>query len=178
MTCMMCRDRSGHRQLQDQQAQRRYQHRQHQAVPFKYKTSTQPMHTASGKLIALNTSVYFKTADVAGAIQSGLTNMGLNPGDAYSMVKADEYQMLNHTVAPKANALQCAACHGTTSVPATQMNLKSMGYALKASESVVCVQCHGSEDSLSFTKVHSKHVADRRYDCSFCHNFSRQPSAA
>ncbi|WP_281185160.1 chitobiase/beta-hexosaminidase C-terminal domain-containing protein [Trichlorobacter lovleyi] len=141
--------------------------------PFKYKTSTQPMHTASGKLIALNTSVYFKTADVAGAIQSGLTNMGLNPGDAYSMVKADEYQMLNHTVAPKANALQCAACHGTASVPATQMNLKSMGYALKASESVVCVQCHGSEDSLSFTKVHSKHVADRRYDCSFCHNFSR-----
>ncbi|ACD95186.1 chitobiase/beta-hexosaminidase C-terminal domain-containing protein [Trichlorobacter lovleyi] len=141
--------------------------------PFKYKTSTQPMHTASGKLIALNTSVYFKTADVAASIQSGLTNMGLNPGDAYSMVKADEYQMLNHTVAPKANALKCAACHGTTSVPATQMNLKSMGYALKASESVVCVQCHGSEDSLSFTKVHSKHVADRRYDCSFCHNFSR-----
>ena len=141
--------------------------------PFKYKTSTQPMHTASGKLIALNTSVYFKTADLAGAIQSGLTNMGLNPGDAYSMVKADEYQMLNHTVAPKANALQCAACHGTTGTPATQMNLKTMGYALKASESVVCVQCHDSEDSLSFTKVHSKHVADRKYDCSFCHSFSR-----
>ena len=141
--------------------------------PFKYKTSTQPMHTASGKLIALNTSVYFKTADVAGAIQSGLTNMGLNPGDAYSMVKADEYQMLNHTVAPKANALQCAACHGTTSVPATQMNLKSMGYALKAAQSVVCVQCHGNESLPSFTSLHSKHVTSEKIDCSMCHTFSR-----
>ncbi|QOX78520.1 chitobiase/beta-hexosaminidase C-terminal domain-containing protein [Trichlorobacter lovleyi] len=141
--------------------------------PFKYKTSTQPMHTASGKLIALNTSVYFKTADVAGAIQSGMTNMGLNPGDAYSMVKADEYQMLNHTVAPKANALQCAACHGTTSVPATQMNLKSMGYALKAAQSVVCTQCHGNESLPSFTSLHSKHVTSEKIDCSMCHTFSR-----
>ena len=141
--------------------------------PFKYKTSTQPMHTASGKLIALNTSVYFKTADLAGAIQSGLTNMGLNPGDAYSMVKADEYQMLNHTVAPKANALQCAACHGTTGTPATQMNLKTMGYTMKAAQSVVCVQCHGNKSMPSFTSLHSKHVTSKGYDCSFCHSFSR-----
>ena len=141
--------------------------------PFKYKTSTQPMHTASGKLIALNTSVYFKTADVAGAIQSGLTNMGLPAGDAYTMVKADEYQMLNHTVSPKANALQCAACHGTTSVPATQMNLKSMGYTLKAAQSVVCTQCHSNKSMPSFTSLHSKHITSEKIDCSMCHTFSR-----
>jgi len=141
--------------------------------PFKYKTSTQPMHTATSTLIALNTSVYFKTADLIGAIQSGLTNMGLNAGDAYTMVQADEYQMLNHTVAPKANALQCSACHGTTSTPATQMNLKNMGYAMKAAQSVVCTQCHGNEDMPSFTSLHNKHVTSEKYDCSFCHTFSR-----
>ncbi|WP_281185515.1 cytochrome c3 family protein, partial [Trichlorobacter lovleyi] len=78
-----------------------------------------------------------------------------------------------HTVAPKANALQCAACHGTTSVPATQMNLKSMGYTMKAAQSVVCVQCHGNESLPSFTSLHSKHVTSEKIDCSMCHTFSR-----
>ena len=53
------------------------------------------------------------------------------------------------------------------------MNLKSMGYALKASQSVVCTQCHGNEDMPSFTSLHSKHVTSKKYDCSFCHTFSR-----
>jgi hypothetical protein len=142
-------------------------------TPFKYKTALQPQHTASGKLIALNTSVYFKNGDLAGAIQSGLTNMGLNAGDAYTMVKTDEYQMLNHTVAPKTNALTCASCHGTTSAPATQMNLKAMGYGLKAAQSAVCTQCHGNEDMPSFTSLHSKHVTSEKIDCSMCHTFTR-----
>jgi len=142
-------------------------------TPFKYKTSLQPRHTASGKLIALDTSLYFKNGDLVGAVQSGLTNMGLNAGDAYTMVKADEYQMLNHTVSPKTAALQCASCHGTTSAPAPQMNLKAMGYALKAAQSTVCTQCHGNEDMPSFTSLHSKHVTSEKIDCSMCHSFTR-----
>jgi Cytochrome c bacterial/Chitobiase/beta-hexosaminidase C-terminal domain len=142
--------------------------------PFKYKTSLQPRHIASGKLIALNTSVYFKTADVAGAITSGLTNMGLNAADAYDFVSTDEYLLLTHTVSPKAAALACAACHGPNSTtPGTQMNLKAMGYTLKGTLAVVCTQCHGSESNPGFTSVHSKHVTSKGYDCSFCHNFSR-----
>lgn len=142
--------------------------------PFKYKTSLQPRHLATGKLIALNTSVYFKNADVMGAIQSGLTNMGLNAGDAYDFVTTDEYLLLNHTVSPKAAALQCAACHGTNrTTPGTQMNLKAMGYGLKAADSVVCRQCHGQEGSPGFNSVHSKHVNSERIDCSMCHNFTR-----
>ena len=142
--------------------------------PFKYKTSLQPRHIASGKLIALNTSVYFKTADVAGAIQSGLTNMGLNAADAYDFVATDEYLLLTHTVSPKAAALQCAACHGPNSTtPGTQMNLKAMGYTLKGTEAVVCTQCHGSESNPGFSSVHSKHVTSKGYDCSFCHSFTR-----
>lgn len=142
-------------------------------TPFKYKTSTQPMHTASGKLIAINTALYFKNNDVAAAILSGMTNMGLNPADSYTMVKTDEYQMLNHTVEPKAKALACASCHGTTSVPATQMNLKTMGYALKAAQSTVCTQCHGNESLPSFTSLHNKHVTSEKIDCSMCHTFTR-----
>jgi len=139
-------------------------------TPFKYKTSLQPQHTASGKLIALNTAVYFKNGDVAGAIQSGLTNMGLGAGDAYTFVKTDEFQMLNHTVAPKASALTCTSCHGTT---ATQMNLKSLGYVLKGTEAVVCTQCHDQKSNPGYLSVHSKHVSSEKIDCSMCHTFTR-----
>jgi hypothetical protein len=138
--------------------------------PFKYKTSMQPRHIASGKLIALNTSVYFSTANVASAVQSGLTNMGLNAADAYDFVKTDEYQMLNHTVSPKASALACTACHGATP---TQLNLKTMGYVLKGTEAVVCSQCHSQKSNPGYLSVHSKHVQSLKKDCSFCHSFSR-----
>lgn len=141
--------------------------------PFKYKTSRQPRHLATGKLIALNTSIYFKTADVVGAIQSGLTNMGLNAGDAYDFVPTDEYLLLTHTVSPKTAALQCTACHGTSTVPATQMNLKGMGYTVKAPLTTICAQCHSYKSSKGFTDVHSRHVTSKQYDCSFCHTFSR-----
>ena len=139
-------------------------------TPFKYKTSIQPLHNASGKLIAINTALYFKNNDVAAAILSGMTNMGLNPADAYSMVKTDEYQMLNHTVTPKTTALACASCHGTT---ATQMNLKTLGYTLKNTETVVCIQCHSKKSNPGYLSVHSKHVASEKIDCSMCHGFSR-----
>jgi len=66
--------------------------------------------------------------------------------------------------------LQCNSCHGST---ATQMNLKSLGYTLKASPTVVCAQCHGPKEAIDWYKVHEKHVKDKQYDCSFCHGFTR-----
>jgi hypothetical protein len=37
-----------------------------------------------------------------------------------------------------------------------------------------CTQCHEEEDDqLSWQKVHDKHVTDKKYDCSFCHTFTR-----
>jgi len=48
-----------------------------------------------------------------------------------------------------------------------------LGYALKGSESTVCRQCHGSEDSMSFNGVHDRHVEREGKDCSVCHTFSR-----
>ncbi len=47
--------------------------------PFKYKTSDYPMRTDSDQLIALDTSVFFATADADAATLAGLENMGFDP---------------------------------------------------------------------------------------------------
>jgi DnaJ-class molecular chaperone len=87
------------------------------------------------------------------------------------MVTSETYQLLTHEIAPKSSALTCASCHGTS---ATQMNLRGLGYTLKGPRSTVCTQCHGPEDDeLNWQAMHDKHVKDKRYDCSFCHTFTR-----
>jgi hypothetical protein len=71
---------------------------------------------------------------------------------------------------PKGNALTCTQCHTSS---ATQVNLKGIGYAMKGTQSTTCTQCHGQKSVPSYTSLHSKHVTDKKYDCSWCHNFSR-----
>lgn len=138
--------------------------------PFKYKTAEQPIMNATGELIALDTSVFFATADAAAATEQGLINMGYSGTEAYSWVETDTFQMLNHEVSPSSQALTCTDCHGSTS----RMDLQGeLGYGLKASTSVVCTQCHGSKEVKPFTTIHDKHVKDKRFDCSWCHDFSR-----
>jgi mono/diheme cytochrome c family protein len=78
--------------------------------------------------------------------------------------------LLNHQVSPPSQALTCVACHGS----ATRMNLKAdLGYSLKAAETAVCSQCHGSKRNPGFKSVHEKHVKDKKYDCARCHSFTR-----
>lgn len=138
--------------------------------PFKYKTAEQPMTIGSDQLIALDTKVFFATADPQAAIAQGLVNMGMSGSTPWEWVTTDTFQLLNHQVSPKEQALQCASCHGTTS----RMNLKGeLGYQLKGAQSAVCTQCHGTKDPKSFTVIHDKHVRDKGYDCSWCHTFSR-----
>ncbi|MFA5354031.1 MAG: hypothetical protein WC291_07365 [Thermodesulfovibrionales bacterium] len=137
--------------------------------PFKYKTSNAPMASRLDKLIALDTSVYFPTGDVNAAVRSGLQKMGLDPNEPYTFVTTGEFQLITHEVPPKTQALSCASCHGTTA----QMDLKAIGYGLKAPESQLCVSCHSRKENKSFTEIHRKHVTDRRFDCSRCHNFTR-----
>ena len=142
--------------------------------PFKYKTAEQPMRTKTKELIALDTSVYFRSTDAQNratlATKAGLKNMGYPENDAFSWVKTDTFQLLNHQVSPPSQALACAACHGST----TRMNLKGdLGYGLKSSETVVCSQCHEREGNPGFKSVHEKHVKDKKYDCSRCHSFTR-----
>jgi hypothetical protein len=49
-----------------------------------------------------------------------------------------------------------------------------LGYALKGPRTTVCIQCHQWEDDpQTFSEIHSRHVDSKRYDCSWCHNFTR-----
>jgi mono/diheme cytochrome c family protein len=137
--------------------------------PFKYKTAEQPLTTASQKLIALDTSVFFATGDAQQAISAGLSNMGMSPAEPSSWVTTDEFLMLNHEVSPAGSALTCNQCHGTT----TQINLSALGYVLKGPQSAVCSQCHEQENYAGFTSNHNKHRSEG-VDCSSCHNFTRR----
>lgn len=139
--------------------------------PFKYKTALQPYATTRATLVTLDTSKYFAGLGLTAAVESGLVNMGFTAADPWTMVTSETYQLLTHEIAPKSASLICASCHG--SAP-TQMNLPALGYTLKGPRSTVCTQCHGREDdNLNWQQVHDKHVKDKKYDCSFCHAFTR-----
>ena len=128
------------------------------------------MVSSTGQLIALDTGVFFATADAGAATVQGLVNMDLDPALAYEWVETDTFQLLNHEVSKEDDALRCDDCHGGT----TRMNLQGeLGYHLKAAEMTVCTQCHGWEGSMGFESVHNKHVSDKDFDCSWCHVFSR-----
>ncbi|MEW6118131.1 MAG: hypothetical protein AB1553_14725 [Nitrospirota bacterium] len=148
--------------------------------PFKYKTTYRPYATNLGILIPINTKVYFGTAGsvatgVDDSITSSLTLMGYSATEPYVWVEDDTYQLITHEVMDDSQVLSCTNCH--VSATATQMNLKSLGYTTKKPTSDLCNDCHSLKSydgSYSrFTSIHDKHVRDKRYDCSKCHNFSR-----
>ncbi|MDV2988597.1 MAG: hypothetical protein P3T54_00330 [Dehalogenimonas sp.] len=139
---------------------------------FKYKTSEQPYAPNLGQLIALDTSVFFKTGDGNAAAIAGLVNMGYSASELVEWIIADEYLMLNHEVAPKEEALLCGACHESTA----RIDLKALGYVLKDSTDVVCTQCHAdkSGENLSYYRMHQLHSEEKGYDCANCHGFTRK----
>ena len=135
--------------------------------PFKYKTALQP--ATGNQLVALNTKTYFSTGNFVQSVTDGLALMNLS-GAPWNMVTTDTFQLITHEVQPKESALTCNSCHGSR---ATQMNLKTLGYTLKAAQSTVCTQCHGPKEPMDWQKLHTKHVKDKKIDCSRCHTFSR-----
>jgi hypothetical protein len=121
-------------------------------------------------LIALDTKVYFETADSDLATSAGLTNMGYTGHESYTWIITDTYQLLNHQISPASEALSCWDCHGNTA----RMDLMGeLGYHLKAPETQLCVQCHEREDREDFREMHEEHVEEKKFDCSHCHTFSR-----
>lgn len=148
---------------------------QSKLYPFKYKRANYPIATNLSKLIAMDTSVYWATGDWNAATKKGLLNMGLSETEPYKLIETDTYQLITHEVKPASQALTCNACHGST---ATQMNLKSMGYVLKGPASSICSSCHSYKDpaSISYVTLHKKHVTEKKYDCSKCHDFTRVES--
>lgn len=141
--------------------------------PFKYKTATQAL--ANGKIVPLSTAKFFATGLYDDAVKDGLVYMGLPSTTAYTTIKTDEYQLLNHQIPPASgNVLACAACHPNAS--ATQVKLvTTLGYGIKGTSSTTCSQCHSAKavNSLDYISMHDKHVKDKQIDCSMCHTFSR-----
>jgi hypothetical protein len=137
--------------------------------PFKYKTAEQPYATNRGQLVAIDTSVFFATASPAQATEQGLVNMGYGSSEPYSWVKTDTYQLIAHTVPPASAVLGCTSCHENTS----QMSLPALGYVKKADWSVTCVQCHAIRTWKGYASGHDTHVTRKKYDCSWCHGFTR-----
>jgi hypothetical protein len=139
---------------------------------FKYKTAEQPITNNTSQLIALDTSVFFATADAAAATEQGLVNMGLSPSTPYSWIETDTLQMLNHQVGDEDSALRCDDCHGGSA--ATRIDLVGgLGFEMWGTPELVCRQCHGPESMPDFEELHSKHVGEEDFDCSWCHGFSR-----
>jgi uncharacterized protein YeaC (DUF1315 family) len=144
--------------------------------PFKYKTAYRPHATNLNVLIPIETKTYFSTGDPHASIMSALTLMGYSNSEPYTWVNDDTYQLITHEVPPATgNVLSCTNCHISTT--ATQMNLQSLGYAIKKPTSDLCNDCHGSESYSSsyssFISIHSRHVDDKKRKCSSCHNFDR-----
>lgn len=146
--------------------------------PFKYKTSDYPIRSESNQLIALDTSVFFATADADAATLSGLENMGFDPSDDYAWVTTDTYQLLNHQVSPADDALNCTTCH----MNASRMDLQGeLGFGLSDANRNTCASgCHDSSKSFEwsfgdfkeFREHHKKH-REKRAGCQECHSFSR-----
>jgi hypothetical protein len=140
--------------------------------PFKYKTAVQPLASSRGQLIALDTGVYFASGNVPAAVQAGLVNMGYTAADPYEFTETDTFQLITHEVSPAAQVLNCSSCHGTKN----QMDLNGLGYVLKSVRNNVCAQCHSLEkanEPLAFGQLHNLHVIEKKYDCNWCHSFSR-----
>ena len=145
--------------------------------PFKYKTALQPMRTTSKELIALDTLEYLgKSGNVQTAIANGLRNMGYSATDTYTWVTTDTYQLLNHGVNDEDRVAKCSDCHQNPG----RMNFTNrasagdyLGYALKTDKRTICGKCHRDRSLPSFADLHKKHVTDKKYDCSWCHTFSR-----
>lgn len=137
--------------------------------PLKIHTAVQPRHEATGRMVQYDVRWNFMTGKYEEAARQGVAFMGLT--GSYTWVTTRAEQLITHGVAPKDNALRCEACHNN----GPQMNLDALGYTLKAPAQQVCTQCHEYEDPnrLSYKDMHSKHVESKRYDCTWCHTFSR-----
>ena len=131
-------------------------------------------------MVALDTSVFFATADAEAAALSGLINMGYsNPSfDDYQWVTTDTFRLLNHQVSPEDDALNCSSCH----LNKDRMDLQGeLGYVPSNPPSTCSTDCHKAEKAwewsygnlVEFKEHHEKHVREEDLDCKECHSFSR-----
>jgi hypothetical protein len=136
---------------------------------FKHHLGTQPIDPVTSQLLPLKIGLFFQNGDLATAVQKGVEGVGWTD-HGFNFALTERYMGLFHEVAPKEQALSCNNCHNG----GTRLNFAALGYTPKTTNNgkALCASCHGSK-SASFTTIHAKHVTDKKYDCSACHNFSK-----
>ncbi len=94
--------------------------------------------------------------------------------DGHGFADTERYMGLFHEVAPKEQALSCSSCHDG----GNRLDFAALGYAPNSTRNgkPLCASCHKDESNEwsqgeFFSKVHSKHVTDKKFDCSQCHIF-------
>jgi hypothetical protein len=136
--------------------------------PMKEHVSNSAMSNTSGEIIPHSTATFFFTGDFDRAVMAASQ-------DDYRMVDIHTFQTINHGVKPADNALDCGQCHRDLSEgQLPRMDLQGqLGYQLKGDPLQVCTQCHKLKASKGFKEDHAIHVTEERFDCAWCHNFSR-----
>jgi hypothetical protein len=137
-------------------------------IPVKHHLGRQPIDPVTRRLLPLKIGIFFSTGDVATAVEEGAKALGWTYS-GHEFADTERYMGIFHEVAPAEQALACTSCHG-----GGRMDFAALGYTPKATRNgkPLCRSCHGAEESVSFTKLHEKHVTDKKYDCSTCHTFS------
>ena len=141
---------------------------------FKRHLATQPVDSKTGALLPLKIGKFFMTGEIQDAVEIGATLVN-GQYNGHGFADTERFMGLFHEVAPSEQALDCSSCHGS----GNRLDFAALGYTPKTTRNnrPLCASCHGDKsDEWSqgefFTKVHSKHVTDKGYDCSQCHIFS------
>ena len=142
---------------------------------FKHHLAKQPIDLDQRRLLPLKIGIFFSTGDIDGAVKAGAAGVNWDLGNGYGFAETERYMGLFHEVAPKEQALSCSSCHDSGS----RIDFAALGYTPKTTRNnrALCASCHENKSdewrgNEYFTKVHSKHVADKKFDCSQCHTFS------
>ncbi len=142
---------------------------------FKRHEGYQPIDPTTRQLLPLKIGKFFENGSLENAVPLGVQGVGWTY-NGYEFAETERYLGLFHEVAPKEEALSCNSCHNDGS----RIDFGKLGYTPNPTRNnrPLCASCHGDKsgkwpESEYFTKVHRKHVTDKRYDCSACHTFTR-----
>ncbi len=141
--------------------------------PFKRHEGNQPVDPVSDRLLPLKIGIFFQTGDLTTAVEQGAAGVNWTY-NGYEFAETERYMGIFHEVAPSEQALSCTSCH-----EGDRVDFALLGYTPKSTNNgkPLCASCHGDKSgawgpSELFTKVHEKHVTDKKLDCSNCHTFS------
>lgn len=143
---------------------------------LKHHRAVQAYDVDTQYLLPVKAGILFQTGDVDKAFRQGAAEVGITLAHGYDFVDTERFMGIFHEVAPKEQALKCADCHSG----GKRLDFKALGYTPKTTRGgrPLCASCHEDESgewsaSVLFTKVHDKHVKDKRIDCIQCHVFPK-----